>query len=82
MTTMEDAQIETLKREFEDNRDRIWADPHIPPDQKQAEVDRLWRQFDAQRTELRQALNRGEVPAGTSSRPAFFAGKRRRPLWK
>ncbi len=89
MTTMEDAQVENLKREFEEARDRVWRDPRIPPDQKQAEVDRLWREFDAERTELREMLNQGIVPAGASSqsvspitgRPVIFPRKRR-PLWK
>ena len=82
MSSMESAQLETLKREFEEIRDRVWQDPSIPPHQKQAQVERLWAEFDARRNELRETMAQGQVPAGTSRRPALFAGKRRRPLWK
>ena len=90
MTMLEDAQLETLKCQFEEDRDRVWRDPSIPHGQKQAQVDRLWREFDAQRAEVREALARGEVPAGTSpghpvspltGRSVIFPRKRRRP-WK
>ena len=82
MTSMEDAQLETLRQEFEANRAKIWQDPSIPFERKGPAVERLWAEFDRQRTELREAMAQGEAPAGTSRRPAFFAGKRRRPLWK
>ena len=82
MTSMESAQLEALKREFEESRARVWQDPGIPLGQKQAQVERLWAEFDRRRNELRETMARGVVPAGTSRRPAFFAGKRRRPLWK
>jgi hypothetical protein len=89
MTMMEDAQIEALKCQFEEDRARVWADPRIPHGQKQAEVDRLWREFDRQRTELREALAQGYVPAGTSRRPVspitgnpMIFPRKRRPYWK
>ena len=89
MTSMESAQIEALKREYEEDRARVWANPTIPPGMKQAEVNALWRKFDAQRAELQEALSRGEIPAGASrhpvspitGRPMIFPRKRRRP-WK
>ena len=82
MTTMEDAQLETLKREFEENRARIWQDETIPFGKKGPAVERLWAEFDARRRELREAMAREEIAGGTSRRPVFFAGRRRRPLWK
>ena len=89
MTSMEDAQIELLKRQYEEDRARVWANPTIPPGMKQAEVNALWRKFDAQRAELQEALSRGEIPAGASrhpvspitGRPMIFPRKRRRH-WK
>ena len=41
MTSMEDAQIELLKRQYEEDRARVWANPTIPPGMKQAEVNAL-----------------------------------------
>jgi hypothetical protein len=79
---MEDAQLEALRQEFEANRARIWQDPSIPFGSKGPAVERLWAEYDRRRNELRQAMTRGEVPAGTSRRLSFLAGKRRRPLWK
>ena len=89
MISMEDAQLETLKREFQESTARIWQDPSIPPHQKPARVERLWREFDARRSELRETMARGELPAGTSRHPVspitgnpmIFPRKRRRP-WK
>ena len=82
MTSMESAQLEALKREFQESRDRVWRDPSIPLGQKQAQVERLWAEFDARRNELRETMAQGQVPAGASRRPVLFAGKRRRPPWK
>jgi len=82
VSSMEDAQLEALRREFEASKAKIWQDPSIPFRSKRPAVERLWAEFDRRRTELREAMAQGEVPAGTSRRPAFFAGRRRRPLWK
>jgi hypothetical protein len=54
MIMMENAQVEALKRQFEEDRARVWADPSISHDQKQAQVERLWQEFDSQRTALRE----------------------------
>jgi len=82
VTSTEDAQLEALKREFEERRAGIWTDPSMPFESKALAVERLWAEFDRRRTELQEALAQGKVPAGTSRRPTFFASKRRRPLWK
>lgn len=85
MTGPEGPYIEGLKREYEQNRDNVWADPNIPHEQKQPEVDRLWREFDQRRTAAREGYLVPEpeaVGGGTPARwPAMPFRKRRRP-WK
>ncbi len=85
MTMREDAQLEALTRQFEEDRARIWTDPRIPHGQKQAEVDRLWREFDARRTKLREGTfqggTEGESVSPITGRPVIFPRKRR-PPWK
>ncbi len=85
MSSMESAQLENLKREFEEIRDRVWQDPSIPPHQKQAQLYKLWQEFDSQRTALREGTLQGETggePVSlTTGRPVIFPRKRR-PPWK
>lgn len=77
--------LRALEREYQESRDSVWTDDTIPWARKQSEVDRLWREFDAQRTELREGTFQGK--AGVDSRPALSASRRfiprkRRRLWK
>lgn len=86
MSTPADRYLETLKRKFEENRDRVWTDASIPFVQKQPEVERLWREYDARRREVRDgpfdaAPADRAVPPGPAGRPMPFLRKRRRP-WK
>ena len=85
MSATADRYLETLKREFEENRDKVWQDAGIPLEQKQPEVERLWREYDARRREVRDGPFGGEagdgVPAGATGRPMMFLRKTRRP-WK
>jgi hypothetical protein len=84
MSATENAQIEALKREYEQNRARVWADERIRPEHKQAEVNRLWREFDAEREALRQeyAWGRSGVDPAADGPRKIFALRPRRRLWK
>ena len=85
MTGMEDAQLEALKREFEEKRTRVWTDPSIPHNQKQPRVHQLWREFDARRTDLREGAFQGgtggESVSPITGRPMMFPRKQHRP-WR
>ena len=89
MSIMEDKNLETLTREFEEKRARVWEDESIPLGQKQAEVDRLWKEFDSQRTALQEGYFQGGLGGGTGGGsvsgitgwPVLFPRRRRRP-WK
>jgi hypothetical protein len=73
--------IATLERRFQEERDSIWADESIPLEHKQAEVDRRWREMNAQRMEIREATFGGESSWGPLGRPSLIPRKRR-PQWK
>ena len=85
MSATADRYLETLKREFKENRDKVRRDAGIPLEQKQPEVERLWREYDAWRREVRDGPFGGEAGdgalSGTTGRPVIFLRKRRRP-WK
>jgi hypothetical protein len=85
MNIMRDKNLVTLRRQFEEDRARVWADEAIPLGYKQAEVDRVWRQFDAQRRELTEGTFRGgtggEPASGITGQPVLCPRRRRRP-WK
>ena len=85
MSTARGVNLEALTLEFQEKRARVWEDESIPPDKKQLEVDRLWREFDSQRRALQERVSRGEVGGGPVSGPMrrrmIFPRKRRRP-WK
>jgi hypothetical protein len=85
MNTIGHKNLETLRRQFEKDRARVWEDEAIPLGHKQAEVDRLWRQFDAQRRELTEGTFQGgtgaEPVSGITGRSVLFPRRRRRP-WK
>ena len=82
---MRDGKLEALTRQLEEYRARIWQDPSIPHRQKQAEVYRLWQEFDAQRIAIQEGTfqgGTGEEPISPiTGRPMIFPRKRRRP-WK
>jgi hypothetical protein len=81
MTNLESI-IATLERRFQEERDSIWTDESIPLEHKQAEVDRRWREMNAQRTEIREAAySGGESSGGPLGRPSLIPRKRR-PQWK
>ena len=85
MSIQRDSNLEALRRQFEEDRARVWTDPSIPPDQKQAQVLRLWQEFDSRRTALREGTFQGgiggESVSGVTGRPMIFPRRRRRP-WK
>ncbi len=85
MSNMGDKNLEALTREYEENRDRVWVDDSIPWSQKQAEVNRLWREFDSQRRALQEGYSQGGTGgapvSGATGRPMIFPRRRRRP-WK
>ena len=89
MSIMGDKNLEALKREFEENRARVWVDDRVPHGQKQAEVDRLWREFDARRKEIQEGFFQGntggdaggECISGITGRHVIFPRRRRGP-WK
>ncbi len=86
MSITGDKYLETLKREFEVKRAKVWEDESIAPDKKQLEVARLWREFDSQRRTIQEGVSRGEVGGGpvsgaTGGRHMIFPRKRRRE-WK
>jgi hypothetical protein len=79
-----ESRIEHLKAEFEEGKARIWADPDMLLQDKGPAVEELWRDFDRQRKELRDASQEeatGEEPSPRPSRAAFLP-RRRRPQWK
>lgn len=81
MPGLEGPYIEGLKREYEQNRDSVWADPNIPHGQKQPEVERLWREFDQRRAEARGDYPQQPEPVQVErGRP--FIPRKRRPPWK
>ena len=86
MNTAGDRYVEALTREYEQNRARVWEDEGIRPEHKQAEVNRLWQEFDERRREARDGGHQGHaVSAGSSGRGQGraipFLRPRRRP-WK
>jgi hypothetical protein len=85
MSIMRDKNLEALTRQFEEDRARVWTDPSIPHDQKQAQVYRLWQEFDSQRRALQEGYFQGgtgaEPVSGITGRPVLFPRRRRRP-WK
>ena len=77
-------QKEQLRAEFHESRARVWADENVPWEKRNAEVDRLWRDFDRQRQELLSAADtQGEATGGEAASPRrSFLPRRRRRLWK
>jgi hypothetical protein len=77
--------VAQLKAEFEEGKAQIWADPDMPLEDKGPAVEELWRDFDRQRKELRDAFpEEADVqghPSSQRSRAAFFP-RRRKPQWK
>ena len=73
--------IRTLERRFQEERDSVWIDEDIPLGEKQAEADRLWREMNAQRTQIREGAFGGESQWGPDGRPSLIPRKRR-PQWK
>lgn len=78
-------EVARLRAEFEECKAQIWADPHMPLEEKGPQVEALWREFDRQRKEVRSAYQ-GEVaeqehPSLGRSRAAFFP-RRKKPQWK
>jgi hypothetical protein len=55
-----DSNLEALRRQVEEDRTRVWTDPSMPHDRKQAQVLRLWQEFDNKRTALREGTFQGE----------------------
>jgi hypothetical protein len=85
MGITQDKNLEALRREFEENRARVWEDERIPLGEKQAEVDRLWREFDSQRRAIQDGIfqsGTGVVEAGEASRRSPLFVHQRRPYWK
>jgi hypothetical protein len=75
-------EIERLRAEFHENRARVWADESVPWEKRNAEVDRLWQDFDRQRQELQSAAQEeATVDAAASPRRSFLPRPRRR-YWK
>ena len=89
MNVARGVNLEALRREFEESRARVWMDESIPVGQKQAEVNRLWREFDARRKEILEGFFQGntgrdaggEPVSGITGRRVIFPRRRRRP-WK
>jgi hypothetical protein len=79
-----DSILRALEREFQENRARVWEDESIPLQEKQPEVDRLWREFDAQRTEIREGSYPAPREKPLEDRPALgsLIPRKRRPYWK
>jgi hypothetical protein len=89
MGITQDKNLEALTREFEESRARVWVDERIPLEQKQAEVDRLWREFDDQRRALTEGIFRagasveaGETPVSPSTGRPSLIPRQRRKYWK
>jgi hypothetical protein len=72
---------------------KVWADRHMSCYERQAEVERLWHEFDRQRNELEGASlgypqrEAGEDHASPRQSPGqrshpIFARRRRPPYWK
>jgi hypothetical protein len=80
-----ESRIEHLKAEFEEGKAQIWADPDMPLHDKGPAIEELWRGFDRQRKELRDAFPEEadvqERPSPGPSRAPFFP-RRRKPQWK
>jgi hypothetical protein len=80
-----ESRIEHLKAEFEEGKAQIWADEGMPLADKGPAVEQLWRDFHAQRTEIRNAYQ-GEVTGEENASPqrsrAPIFPRRRLPLWK
>ena len=68
MSIARNKYLETLKREFEVKRARVWEDESIAPDKKQLEVVRLWREFDSQRRTIQEGVFQGNSGEGLSGR--------------
>lgn len=85
MSIMEDKNLETLRRQYEEDRDRVWTDETIPLSKRGAEVNRLWREFDEQRRALQEGFFQGGAGGSSISeitgRTVLFPRRRRRP-WK
>jgi hypothetical protein len=77
-------KIERLRTEFHENRARVGADENVPWEKRNAEVDRLWRDFDRQRQELLSAADtQGEATGEEAASPRHsFLPRRRLPSWK
>ena len=77
--------LEALRRQYEEDRTRVWEDETIPLGKKQLEVDRLWREFDSQRRALQEGFFQGgtggDSVSGITGRPLLFPRRRRR-LWR
>jgi hypothetical protein len=79
-------EVAQLKAAFEEDKAAIWADESMPLADKGPAVEQLWREFHAQRTEIRNAYQ-GEateqegLESPQGSRAPIFP-RRKRPSWK
>ena len=52
MSTTRGRDLETLKLEFQESKAKVWADRSLPWHEQQAQIGRLWEEFDRRRNEL------------------------------
>jgi hypothetical protein len=80
-----EAEIVRLTDQFNEGKAQIWADPQIPLGEKNQHIEQLWREFNQQRAEIRNAYQGEatgeEYPSSQRSRAPFLP-RRRRPSWK
>jgi len=75
-------QIERLRAEFHESRARVWEDESVPWEKRNAEVDRLWQDFDRQRRELQSAAQEEATGEEAAFPRRSFLPRRSRPHWK
>jgi hypothetical protein len=75
-------EIERLRAEFHENRARVWAEESIPWEKRNAEVERLWQDFDRQRRELQSAAQEETTGEEAASPRRSFLPRPRRRYWK
>ena len=78
MSTTQGKDLEALKREFQESKAKVWANRSLPWSEQQAEIDRLWQEFNRRRNELEGSAPQGVDREGGGFQHPVFSKRRRR----